>query len=467
MKSRLFSMLAIVTWLLTVGIAHSQIPRTINYQGYLTTPTGAPVSNPALQMVFNIYNVASSGSALHTETQTVVVNNGIFNVLLGSAATLTLPFDVQYYLGVTPGADPEMSPRQPLAASPYAIRAATAATATTAISANSATTATTADALSPAATVPGSQIANASITATKLAANGCTPNQVLQYNGSAWICAALPAASGGTVTSVATGSGLTGGPITGSGMIEVDYEQVQGRVTGTCPPGSSIRAIATDGTVTCQTNSASAAAPQSTGTGVPIGPNFASRTGAITIGSDGLPVIAFLAPTNNQLMLLKCGTPSCLPANQNDLQTIDTASGHPPAIAIGSDGFPIISYHNGAAVKLAKCNSVACNTVTLRNIDNLTPTAAGNPSGISVGADGFPLIFYNRSSSLRMTRCTNATCGTSTGRAWPPFPQQATRTCRWLRGAMASRWSPMSKAPWAPPRCDFCAAGTPYAARAC
>ena len=77
-------------------------------------------------MVFNIYNVASSGSALHTETQTVVVNNGIFNVLLGSAATLTVPFDVQYYLGVTPGADPEMSPRQPLAASPYAIRAATA-----------------------------------------------------------------------------------------------------------------------------------------------------------------------------------------------------------------------------------------------------------------------------------------------------------------------------------------------------
>lgn len=402
MKSRLFSMLATISWMFVMGLTQAQVPRTINYQGYLTTPSGAPVNSPGLQMVFNIYNVAASGGALHTETQTVVVNNGIFNVLLGSAATLTLPFDVPYYLGVTPGADAEMTPRQPLAASPYAIRAATA------------TTAASSDALSPAATVPGSQITNASITAAKLASSGCTGNQILQYNGSAWVCAALPTASGGTVTSVATGSGLTGGPITGSGTIAVDYAIVQGRVTDNCPPGSSIRAIATDGTVTCQANSATAAAPQATSTGVPIFQNFASRSATITIGSDGLPVIAFLAPTTSQLMLLRCGTPTCLPSGQNDVRSIDTASGQPPAIAIGSDGFPILSYHNGTTVKFAKCSSVDCATVTLRTIDSATASAAGNPSGISVGADGFPLIFYNRGTGLRVARCSNASCSTST-----------------------------------------------------
>jgi len=44
----------------------------------------------------------------------------------------------------------------------------------------------------------------------------CAANQVLQYNGSAWACAAS-----GTVTSVATGAGLTGGPITGSGTLSI------------------------------------------------------------------------------------------------------------------------------------------------------------------------------------------------------------------------------------------------------
>ncbi len=48
----------------------------------------------------------------------------------------------------------------------------------------------------------------------------CATNQVPKWNGSAWTCAA-DTNSGGTVTSVATGSGLTGGPITGSGTINL------------------------------------------------------------------------------------------------------------------------------------------------------------------------------------------------------------------------------------------------------
>jgi hypothetical protein len=46
----------------------------------------------------------------------------------------------------------------------------------------------------------------------------CSTNQILQYSGSAWNCAA---ASTGTVTSVASGSGLTGGPITSTGTLSI------------------------------------------------------------------------------------------------------------------------------------------------------------------------------------------------------------------------------------------------------
>jgi hypothetical protein len=75
--------------------------------------------------------------------------------------------------------------------------------------------------------------------------------------------------SGGTVTKVGTGSGLTGGPITTSGTISVDAAQVQTRVTGSCTVGSSIRVINENGTVGCSAGgvtAVTASAPlQSTG----------------------------------------------------------------------------------------------------------------------------------------------------------------------------------------------------------
>ena len=66
-------------------------------------------------------------------------------------------------------------------------------------------------------------------------------------------------ATGGTVTSITAGSGLTGGTISSSGTIAADTTYLQRRVSASCAMGSSIRAIAADGSVTCQTDSAGAA----------------------------------------------------------------------------------------------------------------------------------------------------------------------------------------------------------------
>ncbi len=53
--------------------------------------------------------------------------------------------------------------------------------------------------------------------------NTCTTNQVLQWSGTAWACATVSSGGGsGTVTSVATGLGLTGGTITTSGTLTID-----------------------------------------------------------------------------------------------------------------------------------------------------------------------------------------------------------------------------------------------------
>ena len=103
---------------LCCGSVHAAVPHQINYQGMLTNPGGTPV-NATVSMVLNLYNVDTGGAALYTETQSVVVANGVFNVLIGSVTPLPLPFDVQYWLGVKVGTDAEMTPRQPVAATGY------------------------------------------------------------------------------------------------------------------------------------------------------------------------------------------------------------------------------------------------------------------------------------------------------------------------------------------------------------
>jgi len=97
-------------------------------------------------------------------------------------------------------------------------------------------------------------IAAGGVTAAMLASNGCTNGQILKYNGSAWACAADLTGGGGGVTSITAGTGLTGGTITTTGTLAADTAYLQRRVNGSCPAGSSIRTIAADGTVTCETD---------------------------------------------------------------------------------------------------------------------------------------------------------------------------------------------------------------------
>ena len=138
---------------LCCGSVDAAVPQMLNYQGYLTNSGGTPI-NGARAMTFRLYSASSGGASLWTETQpSVNVVNGIFDTTLGSITPLPpLPFDVPYWLTIQIMPDLEMSPRQQVTASAYAIRAANA------------------DALSPAATVAGTQI------------TGTVPDQQLSSN---------------------------------------------------------------------------------------------------------------------------------------------------------------------------------------------------------------------------------------------------------------------------------------------
>lgn len=112
-KAYIIPMVVFLALLLTISSVYAAIPERINYQGYLTDNSGEPITI-TVSMTFRIYTVASGGTALWTETQSVTPAEGVFSVVLGSTNALFLDYSVnsQYYLGVQIGTDAEMTPRQ-------------------------------------------------------------------------------------------------------------------------------------------------------------------------------------------------------------------------------------------------------------------------------------------------------------------------------------------------------------------
>lgn len=106
----------------SASVVNAQTPSTISIQGVLRDGTGAAVANGPYAMSFAIYSVTTGGAALWTESQpSVIVQNGLYNVQLGSVTPFgSLAFNQQYYIGVTAGGT-EMSPRITLTAAPYAM----------------------------------------------------------------------------------------------------------------------------------------------------------------------------------------------------------------------------------------------------------------------------------------------------------------------------------------------------------
>lgn len=120
------SLIGVVAGLLAASAAFAQVPQLIRYQGTLVDPNNVPVEG-TYNLTFRLYDAATGGTALWTETQTAIpISRGVFNVLLGQATPLNMTFDADYWLSTQVGTDAEMAPRQRLTSVPYAYRAETA-----------------------------------------------------------------------------------------------------------------------------------------------------------------------------------------------------------------------------------------------------------------------------------------------------------------------------------------------------
>jgi hypothetical protein len=125
----------------SINTAHAAtgINQAINYQGKLMDSAGNFVADGDYNIIFSIYDAATAGTRLWTANGTtgtptavsVSVQSGLFSVLLGDVAAGMNAFsdglfnNDTLYLGVTIGADAEMTPRKRLAAVPYAFNSQT------------------------------------------------------------------------------------------------------------------------------------------------------------------------------------------------------------------------------------------------------------------------------------------------------------------------------------------------------
>ena len=109
----------------------------------------------------------------------------------------------------------------------------------------------------------------------------------------------------------------------------------------------------------------------------------------------------------------KCADAACTASTRT---TLDFAPivGQSPSIAIGADGFPIVSYWDGffTNLKVAKCVNAACTgSSTLSTVED-SPGNVGSVSAIAVGPDGLPVIAYYDATNgnLKVAKCANAAC---------------------------------------------------------
>ncbi len=104
-----------------VCLLNSQIPQLVNYQGIITNDAGDEITGTR-NIQFLIYDAATSGSLLWSETQNVSIEEGLFNILLGS--DVPIPYELfeesERYLAIKVETDSEMLPRQRLTSVGYA-----------------------------------------------------------------------------------------------------------------------------------------------------------------------------------------------------------------------------------------------------------------------------------------------------------------------------------------------------------
>ena len=233
-------------------VSASAVPKVINYQGYLTDAGRNPL-NGTYMMRFVLYD--PTGDPVWSEEQSVVVTDGMYGIQLGSVTPLTEDlFEAdEAYLGVEIYNSETESwesfvPRQRFTSTAYAFKAENAralegfASKDFAPVAHEHSGSDITSGIVDEARIDPVIARDSEVTAAVDAHASRTDNP---HSTTAAQVGAVAVDQANSVT-----SGMIVDGQVGAG--DINTGQVQRRITGSCGPDSSIRAINVDGTVSCE-----------------------------------------------------------------------------------------------------------------------------------------------------------------------------------------------------------------------
>ena len=291
--SRTLATLIALFLVATAGAARA-VPTTVGFTGRLTHADGTPVTG-TVAVSFALYATPSGGAAVWTESRPALAASptGVITADLGAITAFGGAFDGDRWLEITVAGE-VLQPRLTLHSVPFALRAGDADTVggldpadlgdITGVSAGPGLT---------GGAVAGDAALAVDFAQAQHRVTGTCPGGAISAIDAAGAVTCQPPA--GDITGVTAGTGLTGGGTTGAITMGVDFAATQARVAGACAAGSSIRAIATTGTVTCEPDDDSGADITSVtaGTGLTGG----GTTGAVTVGLRAPVSYTVSAPT--------------------------------------------------------------------------------------------------------------------------------------------------------------------------
>lgn len=146
---------------------------------------------------------------------------------------------------------------------------------------------------------------------------------------------------------------------------------------------------------------------------------------SITIGADGLGLVAFSAatPDHSVLKVAHCADLTCTSAATSTLPGVAVLQ---TSITTGTDGLGLISFFDllvsGAEFpkpKAAHCNDAACTSATISTVGSAVNPGLSPQTSVTIGADGVGLIAYTGgedypNSDLRVAHCTSNLCTAAT-----------------------------------------------------
>lgn len=275
------------------------VPGTLSFTARIANPAGAPIDGP-VSATFRVFDAVTGGNQVWTEDQSLTASAGLMFAELGHV----LPFDNTVFDGSARFLElvingETLTPRLSLLSVPYALDAAQAdhSASTDAIGAlhesDLVTTVTAGTGLTGGGHGGAVSLAVDSNAVQSRVTGTCAAGSAIQTIGANGTVTCQTTAAGGTITGVTAGTGLAGGGTTGNVTLSVDTTAIQARVAGTCAVGSAIRAIAANGSVTCDVDAGGTITGVTAGTGL----NGGGVSGNVTLDVDTTTIQARVTGT--------------------------------------------------------------------------------------------------------------------------------------------------------------------------